>query len=291
MQNPDLPTILSAGSCLIDSKSTKSPHLQAVLQSRLAEFRTRLGVSKCTKETSTLEEVELETAQEALYVVERVQHLLTVEGNDQHPSHVPTGHAVAAAIEETPMIGTRDLAMLRTILSIVFKWGVNPLLVRVASLWSRTALSQADSARKIVDSTATAHDHHLLASLLSRLMNIIFPRGLQSSVAQTLITTTILSRHVTELLSPCIFLGFPPKKFASESTPSADEFQTMVQRLLSMYVVSYVLLFLLIEMPPCKFASIPNYHHLGDYSVTQATASASCSTIVRINSQSTTPAS
>jgi len=201
-QGPDLATLVSAGNCLIDSKSPKSsPHLKSVLQSRLAKFYANLGLSKCSKDTSSLEEVELETAQEALYIVERVQHLLAVTGDDPNlrvpgDSHVSSNHLNATAPAEVQVMGTRDLSTIRTLLSIVFRWGVEPLLVRVASVSPSTEVHPSCT---IIDLTTTPDDYHLLSSFLSRLAKILFPSGAShSSVPHTQVTAIILNRHVTD---------------------------------------------------------------------------------------------
>jgi hypothetical protein len=165
-----------------------------------------------------LEETQFITAKEALSVLGRVQRVLN--GADGETT-------------DNPLIGTRDLGELRTLLSIVFKWGVDPLFSKVVLAWpSKNALPESKGPR-IIDLTTSAEDYELGSSLVSELMNLLFPNDLQGDISQTLITTTMLDRHPVDLLRPCITLGWVPRYLASDSRPSLDAARPFTVRLLN----------------------------------------------------------
>jgi hypothetical protein len=221
----NLSTILSAGSCLVGSTpSNSAPDLKAVLLSRLFECNKRLGRVDNIQESVTLEEAELATAQQALNIVEQVQSILLKD--DENTSR---------ATEDTPLIGTRDLAQLRTLLQITFKWGVDILLPRVSLAWPSKPMVLTSRHAKITDITSISEDYLSLTSMTSRLMHLLLP-GVKDSLPQNLITSVVLNRHLADLLSPCISLGWLPKSLASDSTPTLDTIRPFVIRLLAMCV-------------------------------------------------------
>lgn len=222
-----LSTALSAGLFLIDSTKThdaqvKPSDLKVILVTRLSQYYTHLGLQETPDNSQTLEQLQVTTAKEALSIVEKVQHIIGTE-HDGAPSDIPA-------------IGTRDLAELRTLTSIVFKWGVDPLLNHVISSWPSKKNPESRIRSKIIDLTTAPEDYQLLSTLISGLMALLFPNGLQGPLPQTLITATILNRHVADLLRPCLALGWLPKSLASESTPTLDAVRPMAMRLLAMYV-------------------------------------------------------
>lgn len=83
--------------------------------------------------------------------------------------------------DDAPPIATRDLATLRTLLTLLFQWGIHPRI-----------------------HPASTSDISALESLLAPLVASLFPRGLHAQPAQTLITTTILQNHVPDLLRAVI---------------------------------------------------------------------------------------
>jgi hypothetical protein len=123
----ELASALAQGTCLLETSSTpsNSPDLKSVLHSRLLKYYACLesqdGVKEELRESSTLEEMQFLTAKEALSVVQKVHHALDIE--DAKTNGTP---------DQEPSIGTRDLAQLRTLLSLIFKWGIEPLFNRVA---------------------------------------------------------------------------------------------------------------------------------------------------------------
>jgi len=234
-ESSELASILRAGSYLVDSgQSAPLSGLQKLLVSRLAQYYAALGHDHEVTFASTLQDLQLQTAQEALFVIERVQRILST--SDSSSSSAPKGQGQRSTdAEGAPAIGTRDLAQLRTLLSIVFKWGVEPLLALVMTAWpskpSPTLLEQP----KIIDLTNTPEDYKGLSSLLTHLLALLYPDGVHGSLPQTLITATLLNRHLADLLKPCIALGWLPKSLSSEATPTVDEIRPKIMHLLGMY--------------------------------------------------------
>lgn len=222
----DLSVALSDGACLIGSApSVSSPDLKSVLITRLSRYYARLGSESSSTHSQSLEDIQYTTAREALAVVIRVQRII---GQD-----VPTTTERTADI---PLIGTRDLAELRTLLSITYKWGLNPLLAKVTLSWP----SKAPTQRPRTIDLATATDaYELLRVMISDLLGVIFPGGVDGHVAQSLITTTILERHATDLLRSCLTLGWLPKSLASDVTKPLDIARPLTVRILSLCVYNH----------------------------------------------------
>jgi hypothetical protein len=224
----ELTRCLAAGSLLIHSeKGGPAQNLRAVLLTRLAQYRAQRGLPECDCDNFSLEQAQEETAQEALSVVEGVQRILddqdagdvSPQPNDGEPG-------------EVPLIGTRDISQLRTLLSIVFKWGTEPLLAHVQVVWP-TRGSSAGS--KLLNVDDAPQSYAKLTTMARRLLSLMFPRGLHGIVPQTLITSTLLNRHTTDLLRPGIALGWVPKALSTESFPAVDDLRPLVMRLMSMY--------------------------------------------------------
>lgn len=221
-----LASALAQGTCLLETSSTSSnsPDLKSVLHSRLLNYYACLecqdGVKEVLRESSSLEEVQFLTAQEALAVVQKVHYVLDIED--------------AKTPDQVPSIGTRDLAQLRTLLSLVFKWGIEPLFNRVAL--ALPVNNDANTKAKIVDVSQGSDDYRFLSEFVTSVFLLIFPRGVQGQISQTLITTTILHRNVSDLLSPSIALGWLPEPLSSSSFPIIHEMRPFVIHLLKLYV-------------------------------------------------------
>jgi hypothetical protein len=165
--------------------------------------------------------VQRETACEALNLVERVQKILSEE------------HAEDA--ENIPRIGTRDLALLRTLVSIIFQWGTEPLFAQVASSWPNKSPSIAKHGEKIIDLTNTPENYALLTSFIARISRLFYASE-EATLSQTHITVILLKKHAAAILKPCIALGWLPKSLASESTPSVASLRPFTTKLLNLYV-------------------------------------------------------
>ncbi|OJA14675.1 hypothetical protein AZE42_02399 [Rhizopogon vesiculosus] len=193
----ELANILHTGSFLLDASGIAERDLNNVLVRRLTQYHQALGSSPPSLDT--VQDAQLETAQCALYVVERVQSLL----NQPDPS---TSHHEGDPTN-APAIGTRDLSTLRTLLSLIFRWGTEPLYTRLSPSFRSKS---TPSAPKIIDLTNTPADHATLSELLLRLMGLLFPHGPKSTPPQTLISSTLLARHAVDLLRPSLALGWLP---------------------------------------------------------------------------------
>ena len=226
----ELASALAQGTYLLETSSTPSnpPDLKSVLLSRLLKYYACLegqdsdGVTKQLRESSTLEEIQFLTAKEALSVVQKVHHALDIE--DAKTNGMP---------DQEPSIGTRDLAQLRTLLSLIFKWGIEPLFNRVALALPATITANT---AKIVDVSQGSDDYRFLSEFVASVFLLIFPGGAQGQISQTLITTTILHRHVSDILNPSIVLGWLPEPLSSSSFPIIHEMRSFVIHLLKLYV-------------------------------------------------------
>ncbi|KDQ15352.1 hypothetical protein BOTBODRAFT_624950 [Botryobasidium botryosum FD-172 SS1] len=138
-----------------------------------------------------------------------------------------------ARLDGLPDIGTRDLAQIRTLLSILFRWGVERHLAHLYFYWSSAATQPAGGAPRpsnprIVEAPGKTPEGALsrLIDFVSRILALIFTRRLEladpssshaSDVRQTHVTKVLLTRHATPILQACIFLGW-----ASSDTEIAD---------------------------------------------------------------------
>ncbi|KIK95639.1 hypothetical protein PAXRUDRAFT_826796 [Paxillus rubicundulus Ve08.2h10] len=236
-----LNVILTAGSHLLDSGQATPEHdLKSLLSSRIDKFYAALGKDRpSVVPLDTIEDLQLMTSQCALEVVHCVHHLLDADTYSPEKMSKDDAKSQQGASEHSPVIGTRDLRKLRTLLTMVFRWGVNPLLARVMLAWPARPSSHAVTT--IIDLTSTPADYRTLSSFLTCFMSIFFPRGVQSSLAQTLVTTTMLNRHMTELLKASMALGWLPNSLSSEDTPTVDSLRYSTLRLLEFLPVSQVM--------------------------------------------------
>ncbi|KAL0579533.1 hypothetical protein V5O48_002462 [Marasmius crinis-equi] len=229
MTQTELASALLAGSCLIDSSSTPQNHLKGALYGRLLKYYDAIGATSTLHDTCTLQEVQIWTARESLGVVERVQRLVNVDVGTESQS---------TNAGQPPLLGVRDLAQLRTLISIVFRWGTEPLLSNVVSAWTERSATTPNPS-KIIDLTSTPEDYRHLRDLTSRVLALIFPAGPQQRSSNTLITETLLNRYLKEILEPSIALGWLPKSLASDSMLPFDDARPLVIRLLSTLPASH----------------------------------------------------
>ncbi|KAG1820217.1 uncharacterized protein BJ212DRAFT_1338684 [Suillus subaureus] len=192
----ELANVLHFGSFLLDTSSTTERDLKNVLVRRLTQYHQAFGSSAPSLDTA--EDAQLETAQCALHVIERVQSLLNLP--DLHHED---------DLKSAPAIGTRDLSTLRTLISLFFRWGTETLYTRLIPSLSSKPIPGTP---KIIDLTNTPADYATLSDLLLRLMGLLFPNGPKSTPPQTLISSTLLSRHAVDLLRPSMALGWLPSE-------------------------------------------------------------------------------
>jgi hypothetical protein len=222
-----LPLLLRAAAYLVVStKLEAAQDLKAVLISRLTQFYSELGRPGIDIPHESLEELQMQTAKEALFVVDKIQQVL-------HASLEERDDEIEASGGEALTVGARDLSHIRTLLSVAFKWGIDPLLNRVVSNWPSKPSSRQQGQSTIIDLTRSPEDFNDLCTLTRQLLFLVLPAGYQGPLSQTFIANSLLSRHDTDLLKPCITLGWLPKALSSESMPTQDDLRPFVMRLLS----------------------------------------------------------
>ncbi|KAI6047223.1 hypothetical protein EDC04DRAFT_2622339 [Pisolithus marmoratus] len=217
--------ILRAASHLLDSEAGQDRNLKSVLNARLDNFYVSLNKDRPVLVRVTVEDLRLETAQCALETIEQVNNSLDADVSASAATVLRDQNVQ----DDKPVVGTRDALQLRTLLSIVFRWGIDPLLTRVSQAWPGNTPRLAGTS--IVE-LGTPQDYHSLSSLLLRLSAVLLPCGPRGRLSQTLITTTILDRFLADFMRASITLGWLPKSLSSADTPAIDDLRPVVLRLL-----------------------------------------------------------
>ncbi|KAF8655292.1 hypothetical protein AX16_003191 [Volvariella volvacea WC 439] len=223
MLSPPLTNALEDGSCLIEtSKQKESTDLKSVLLHRLRKYAERVPMEKIHSltEDATVEHLQFLTANESMGVVVRIQDVLLQE---EQAAVLPGADA------PTPIIGARDLAQIRTHLSLVFNWAFNPIQSRLASLWpkARNISGVPPYNLQIYDDFSTLH------ALTTQVLSLVFPTGLNGSISRTLITAILIDRHIADILRPAIFLGWLPKRSEPQSLAASSTIRQLSMRLLA----------------------------------------------------------
>ncbi|QRV87573.1 Required for nuclear transport of RNA pol II C-terminus 1 [Ceratobasidium sp. AG-Ba] len=206
-----LKSLIAAGSTLVGSSKTQSQDasktLAVVVKARLHEFNnastpvTDLRLPHNALESEDVELLKILTATKSLEILERVQSLLQeydvdLPANTQEASKPPVA------------VGTRDLGILRTLASIVFGWGVTPLL---ATLYSTAPIALS------IEEGGTNRNNLLnqLKDFTSRLISLLWPsRNNASTSAQpfrllpTHVTKIMISRHIVDIIRLSISVGW-----------------------------------------------------------------------------------
>lgn len=217
MSSKDLAAALGDGAILLGTGTASNPasNLESALRNRLSAFYERIGEQE--PPLASQDDVQLATAKEAIRVVQRVHQIIDLPAETDPVSG------------EGPAIGTRDLGQLRTLMSITFKWAVSPLFQRVSREWP-------SNQSKIIDLTLGGDDYRLLGDLTLAFLALIFPDGPQGRISQTLITTSILSLHIKDLLLPALSLGWLPESQATSVMWPLHSARPLVTRLIKLYV-------------------------------------------------------
>jgi len=210
-----LAALLADAGVLVETSSDAKPQptFTSILKKRLVAFYNRKNDSTAITTLENLtsrDELELLTAREALSLLCRIQTMVDVGSerllsNDSHP--------------EPSLLGTRDLAKLRTLLSLVFRWGIDHIYAQVSE--SNDIAASNDE------------DFCLLADLTASTLSLVFPDGPQGRVSQTLITSMMVARHIQDLLLPSIGLGWSPE-VSKKLTHDMPDFRSAVTRLAEM---------------------------------------------------------
>ncbi len=226
----ELASALADGAVLLGTSAPAnlSTTFETLLRSRLSNYYSRLPLEETQSLTRNIEGLQLLTGREALSIVKRIHKVLDLHESESETlkeGSPPQAHA----------IGTRDLAEVRTLLSIAFKWTVQPLMLRVCELWP-SSVQKSQGISKVVDLTVDADVSQLLSSLIISLFSLVFPEGAQGRISQTLIATTLLSHHSQDILLPSISLGWLPEHQASDLVAPLHEARPLVTRFLRLYV-------------------------------------------------------
>jgi hypothetical protein len=253
MSDVSLTTVIQRASVLIDSsRPEKSENLQQVLTTRLGSHDSALGRHEQDRSGANLQSLQQETAFKCLQELKSIQD---IEG-----SQLPSSHASES---EVPVgaIGTRDLATIRTLLSIVLKWGVQPSYTKMIQSWPITT-SKVPTTSHIIDLTGAPEAYMTTRDLVLDLLTFIFPDGVHGRINDTIITVSIIERHLHDLLRPCLALGWLPKSMSSPQMPVVDEIRPKIMRLLSRYNFLDICLISAFSHSTLVFRHIRSFLHL-----------------------------
>ncbi|KAF8524594.1 hypothetical protein BU17DRAFT_74714 [Hysterangium stoloniferum] len=196
------------------SKSVQPSDLATVLKSRLERNEQDL-------EEADLKTLQYMTAKKAMRIVEETQNLL-----DQEFGGLDSGSSA-------PLLGTRDLSHVRMLLSIIFKWAVEPLLAELEPDCPGVYVPALGQSR-VIDLTERRINLEDLPDILMSLLNLIFGKGEPRKIRQTWITTSILSRHTVDILTPCLIIGWARKPVAESFENVSKEIKTLSIRLINL---------------------------------------------------------
>ena len=185
---------------------------KVVLSSRLAEYQTLSGTDLDTP-IGDLHRLEQLTGHAALLTLERVQHAL--QGAAPNP-------------DDKPLLGTRDLSYIRTLLAITFKWAIDPLLVRLSSSWPVSLKGKQTHA--IIDLTVEPDDESRLHSLAARLLALTMADFAHKH--HDFISPIMIDKHLADLLKPTIAIGWLPQSLMVELSTDYSQIRRSVMKLL-----------------------------------------------------------
>lgn len=223
-----LDPILRAAAHLVDKSTTihnTNETLHSVLSARLSKYYIERGVREVDYDKADLSAVQLQTAKEALFVVRQVHNALEL-AESTHPEK-------ATIQTENPDLGARDVSRLRTLISIVFKWGTDALLGRVVLSLTTPSSQKYPAPASIIDLTRGPEDYKELCDLTFQLLSVVLPSGHQGPLSPDFVANMLLTRHLSDILKPCIVLGWLPKSLSLASFPVQDDIRPLTMRLLS----------------------------------------------------------
>ncbi|KAI9001411.1 hypothetical protein BD414DRAFT_519479 [Trametes punicea] len=240
----DLGDLFRAAALLTGSSGTTSDSrpadLKDVLRRRLTDYCGVLG-KPAPRDDLSLQTLQSCTSLDALSLLELLHNRLRIPEQENSSTEENAQHTSSNEAASEPLVGTRDLACVRTLLSILFKWGVEPLLQRIVAGIPSTSTSQAISRANIIDLTGLPHEYSTLSSISARLLGMVLPGGAASAIAQSAVIATLLNRYLSDLLIPCIVVGWLPKSLASESMPTANAIRPLILHLVSRLSAAHVI--------------------------------------------------
>jgi hypothetical protein len=214
--------LLESSSTLLESRkgedASAAGDLQTLLQERLANFYSHEGLKR-NSNFASLQDAQLATAKEALSSLERVEQFLLLD--------------VSSDSTQNPVLGTRDLAQLRILISLVFKWGTEPLLSQINDTWR---VDLGGKGRRVMEVDTKDEGYTAASDMITRVMSILFPNGVQGNLSPTAIATTLTNKHLVDIFRCSIPLGWLPPSLSTLAIPTVDHLRPFTMRLLSTYV-------------------------------------------------------
>jgi hypothetical protein len=169
-----------------DFITNENQDLESLLQSRLDGFAAALGLD--LDEVSPSLDVRSNTGLAALLIIERINGFLL---------------AITPKADDKPLLGTKDFLVIRTSLSLIFKWAAGPVLANLTSAW----LSGEDPSIK---PKSTRDDISLLADISKRLLYLLVtPDGSRNHFTE--ISAILVDKHFSDTLEPALAIGWLPK--------------------------------------------------------------------------------
>jgi len=235
-----LQQVLNAGSILAGTADSSKPKsastLEQILRERLIRYdeamKNRLGGrTNMALEDKDLVELELMTASECLSIVECAQGNIASLPSDSTAGGAPTAQ----------LLGARDLAQIRIHISLAIKWGTEVLLSRILPTLPNKRSPKVPPGAVYVDLSSVSLDYGSLCSMLFTFCRIMSAERDCSlnTLSQTPIVTTLITRHLTDLLRPLICIGWLPTHLRGELMDCGPFLQPFTQRLLAMYVTCF----------------------------------------------------
>ncbi|KAH9918173.1 uncharacterized protein BXZ73DRAFT_92241 [Epithele typhae] len=212
------------------SPDSRSANMKAILLRRLHEYHEFIGESH-ENEDGTLDAAQRATALESLSLLEHLHKHLQAREQEPAPGSVK-GENYEAKMDPS-LVGSRDLALMRTLLSIVFKWALEPLVGRVASAIPSTSALHITKGARIIDLTGLPHEYSTLSSICDRLLSVSLSNGVSSPLSQSAVAAILLNQHLSDLLLPCIVVGWLPKSLSSEDMPTGNTLRPQIMYLLT----------------------------------------------------------
>jgi hypothetical protein len=121
-------------------------------------------------------------------------------------------------------------------LSIVFKWGSDPLLESVlAATPGGGGQSAIPSGAQIIDLTSSTDDFVQVSRIASRVLAIALdlPKDGGAEGTSTFIVSTLLNRHATDVLKPAVCLAWMPDRLKNNFPKTGLDLRQRALNLLS----------------------------------------------------------
>jgi hypothetical protein len=196
-------TLTAAGILTGNSAQDKGNHdLDGLLLQRLDNFIEAIGpdVFDCPP----TRDLRCKTGLAALYVIERINGFLL---------------CAAPKPDDKPLLGTRDFVVIRTSISLIFKWACDPVLSQLNSVWP-------SKRGQTIDLSTLHHTQDnvtLLASISRRLLGLLVSQDAVRAIF-TPISPILVDKHLSDILKSALAIGWLPKSLLPEAVDSGADF-------------------------------------------------------------------